>query len=86
MSSSWDNTARIWDVSTGECLLTLRGHQDWVRSCCFSEDGSKVITGSYDGTVKVWDSYTGEELKTLRGHEGGVRSVSYRPSTAGSYI
>ena len=60
--------------------------QDITVSCCFSEDGSKVITASYDGTVKVWDSYTGEELRTLRGHKGGVRSVSYRPSAAGSYI
>ena len=85
VSCSDDNTARIWDVSTGECQFTLR-HLSSVLSCCFSEDGSKVITGCACSAIKVWDSYTGEELRTIVGHIGFVRSIAYRPTTSGSYI
>jgi dynein assembly factor with WDR repeat domains 1 len=26
MTSSFDNTAKIWDVMTGQCIHTLEGH------------------------------------------------------------
>jgi len=26
LTSSFDNTAKIWDVCTGQCLFTLEGH------------------------------------------------------------
>ena len=31
VSGSWDNTLKVWDVATGECLATLEGHSDRVR-------------------------------------------------------
>jgi WD40 repeat protein len=30
VSCSDDNTLRIWDVSRGECIVTLSGHEHWV--------------------------------------------------------
>jgi len=30
-SGSRDKTIKIWDVSTGLCLITLTGHDNWVR-------------------------------------------------------
>ena len=32
MTSSFDNTAKIWDVMNGKCLFTLEGH-DGELSC-----------------------------------------------------
>ena len=26
VSGSWDNTLKVWDVATGECVATLEGH------------------------------------------------------------
>ncbi|MEE1111673.1 MAG: hypothetical protein UH077_00625, partial [Bacteroidales bacterium] len=30
ISGSWDNTIKIWDANTGQCLQTLMGHSGWV--------------------------------------------------------
>ena len=32
VSGSDDNTLKVWDVATGECVATLKGHSDSVRS------------------------------------------------------
>ena len=31
VSASNDNTLKVWDVATGECLATLEGHSNIVR-------------------------------------------------------
>ena len=31
VSGSWDNTLKVWDVATGECVATLEGHSETVR-------------------------------------------------------
>ena len=51
VSGSRDNTLRLWNLTTGECLDVLQGHVAAVRCVCF--DGKKIVSGSYDYTVKV---------------------------------
>ena len=53
-SGSDDKTAKLWNVNTGECVRTLEGHSDWVRSVSFSPDGTRVASGSFDTTVRIW--------------------------------
>jgi WD40 repeat protein len=36
VSGSFDATLRLWNVSTGECIKTLKGHSGGVSSVCFS--------------------------------------------------
>jgi len=60
-----DNTARIWDTSTGKELLVFSGHTQSVWPGSWSPDGKRVITGSNDDTVRIWDSSTGDELLTI---------------------
>ena len=31
VSGSWDRTLKVWDVATGKCVATLKGHSDRVR-------------------------------------------------------
>jgi len=61
-----DQTVKLWDVSTGECLRTLQGHTKCVRSVVFSPDVQTLASGSDDETIKLWDIKTGECLKTFR--------------------
>jgi WD40 repeat protein len=39
VSGSWNETVRVWDVSTGEAKAKLEGHGDQVTSVSFSPDG-----------------------------------------------
>ena len=38
-SGSDDHTVKIWDVETGNNLMTLTGHNNYVFSVNFSPDG-----------------------------------------------
>ncbi len=50
MTASWDSTAKVWDVATGDEVHTLAGHTDVVTSVVFSPDGELVVTASWDNT------------------------------------
>jgi WD40 repeat protein len=54
ISSSGDETIKIWDANIGQCLKTLEGHLDYVYSVTFDPDGTKIISCSYDNTIKIW--------------------------------
>ncbi len=79
VTASGDNTAKVWDATTGKELATLQGHTNPVNSATFSPDSTKIVTASYDHTAKVWDATTGKELATLRGHSDVVWSATFSP-------
>ena len=65
-----DNTVRIWDAASGECVVgPLDGHTWHVTSVAFSPDGTRVVSGSDDKTVRIWDAASGEcVVGPLDGH------------------
>jgi Tol biopolymer transport system component len=79
VTSSEDQTAKVWDSSSGKQRLTLKGHGSPVLSVAFSPDGQRLVTGSVDQTAKVWDSASGKERLTLKGHGGVVLLVAFSP-------
>ena len=46
----------------------FRSDVSQVRCCCFSPDGSLVLSASYDSTLKVWRTHDGSLVNTLQGH------------------
>ena len=74
-----DNMVRVWDVITGEQLMTLSGHSAEVLSVDVSPDGLTLASASADKTAKIWDAVTGQELTTLRGHKDYVGPLKYAP-------
>jgi WD40 repeat protein len=77
VTTSKDNTARLWNVKTGEMTVVLP-HTDNVVSAAFSPDSTRVVTASWDKKATVWDAKSGLSLKVLA-HDGIVTSAVFSP-------
>ncbi|KAJ3092047.1 hypothetical protein HK102_011253 [Quaeritorhiza haematococci] len=67
------------DNEWSPCLMTLFGHQGWVKAVAVTPDGRYVVTGAADGSAKIWDLASGKEVRELRGHQGPLRAVTVTP-------
>lgn len=74
-SASDDKTVRLWDAVTGDALLELRGHDNFVF--CVDQHHSMVVSGSFDETCKIFDIRSGECVTTLPAHSDPVTAVSF---------
>jgi WD40 repeat protein len=81
-TASFDKTAKVWDVSSGEEWLTLTGHTDALRGVSFSPDGKRLATASGDGTVRVYVLDV-EELEALA---RGRVTRSLKPEECTKYL
>ena len=52
----YDDTVHLWDVATGEEVLTLKAHTHEVVSLAFSPDGNQLASASNMGPAKIWDA------------------------------
>jgi hypothetical protein len=72
-----DQTARIWDTTTGEERIRFV-HDDGVTAVAFGPDGHLLATASADQTARIWDTATGRERIQLP-HDEGVAAVAFGP-------
>jgi len=79
LTSSQDQTAKIWDAATGEELLTLKGHKEWVISAVFSPDGLRIATASFDKTAKIWEAASRDQVAKWREGERTAAAVELAP-------
>ncbi|KAG6055734.1 hypothetical protein E4U17_002768 [Claviceps sp. LM77 group G4] len=86
VSGGCDRDVRVWDLKTGTCLHTLRGHTSTVR-CLKMADSDTAISGSRDTTLRIWDIRTGLCRNVLVGHRLSVRCLEIKGDivVSGSY-
>jgi hypothetical protein len=78
-TASRDNSARLWDASTGQPMGPPMWH-DWsVAAIAFSPDGTKIATASGDKTARLWDAASGRPLGSSMKHDGSVLAVVFSP-------
>jgi WD40 repeat protein len=84
-TTSYDRTARLWDVSDSRHpspLATLTGHTNIVSSVAFSSDGLTLATAGFDRTARLWDVSDPRDahpLATLTGHTDNVVGAAFSP-------
>ncbi|TGJ85617.1 hypothetical protein E0Z10_g3146 [Xylaria hypoxylon] len=86
VSGGCDRDVRVWDMTNGACLHTLRGHTSTVR-CLKMSDENTAISGSRDTTLRVWDIRQGVCRNVLVGHQASVRCLEIKGDivVSGSY-
>ena len=52
-TTSFDETTRLWNGDTGECLRVFTGHEHSVYAVCFSPCARFIATGGIDSKVLV---------------------------------
>ena len=85
-SASRDKTIRIWDVTTGYCVKTIRGHVDWVRDVSASFDGRWLVSAGNDQTARLWDATSGDVKCTFIGHEHVIECVTFAPPNTYTHL
>lgn len=78
VSASDDKTIKVWDLATGDVVLTMRGHEDEVRHVAVTADGrcisaasGPVMMGTHverlgrDPTLRAWSVNSGKQLAVL---------------------
>ncbi|MGG6265246.1 NB-ARC domain-containing protein [Leptolyngbya sp. AN03gr2] len=79
-SGSFDQTIKLWNLTTGELIKTLQGHTSPVLVASFHPDQPILVSGSDDATLRLWNVETGESYKILQGHQGGIWSIAFSPN------
>ena len=91
MSCSEDNTARVWLLRTGKCIMVYTGHTKRVNDCDIHPTfGLKVkeacaVTGSGDCTLRLWNGSSDRHVMILQGHIEPIYRVMFSP-TGGTIV
>jgi platelet-activating factor acetylhydrolase IB subunit alpha len=86
VSASRDKTLKVWDVTTGFCLKTIRGHAEWVRDVAPSIDGRWLLSAGHDRTARLWDANTSEQKAIFLGHEHFIECVALAPPASYKHL
>ena len=65
LTSSFDQTCRVWDVEKGACLAQLQ-HSAQLKQGIITPDGTRALTITGDNMAHLWDLSTGTEAHLLQ--------------------
>jgi WD40 repeat protein len=78
-SAGYDRLIKLWDITSGKEVRTLKDHSDTIYSLAFSPDGKLLASAAADRAVKVWDVAGGKRLYTLSDNTDWVYAVAWSP-------
>jgi WD40 repeat protein/uncharacterized caspase-like protein len=61
----YDGLLRIWDLSSGNVVQTLKGHNGIPTQATFKSNGRRIVSSGWEDGLKIWDAESGQLLLTV---------------------
>jgi WD40 repeat protein len=78
ISSSTDNTVKLWSMPEGRWLTTLPAHPDNVSDLAVTPDGGMLITACGDA-LRLWSLPEGRLLALMDEHTDAINAIAITP-------
>lgn len=78
LSSSWDQTVRIWNAESGEQRQSIPQGEP-LTSLAISPDGRYLLLGTARAHLRLWDLQGSRASLNLEGNSDYVESVAFSP-------
>jgi len=79
-SGSRDKTIKIWNCEQGTCIVTLIGHDNWVRGLAMHHSNKFLYSCSDDKSVRIWDLQNGKQVRKINeAHTHFVTCIASNP-------
>lgn len=78
VSSSYDGSIKVWNLSNMSLRSTLAGHTGVVNTVTVSPDGSLCASGGRDGSAQLFDINDGKHLYALE-CGSAVQALAFSP-------
>jgi WD40 repeat protein len=83
LTCSRDKTAKVWDLTAKESVLTFPDHQNGVYSVAVKPDGKIGISCGEDNQLRFWNAGgEGKQVRAVPGHGKAVLRVVFHPTKA----
>jgi WD40 repeat protein len=80
LTCSRDKTAKVWDVTAKESILTFPDHQNPVYGVAVKADGKVGISAGEDNQVRFWNATgEGKQIRAAGGHTKAIFRVVAHP-------
>ncbi|CAI5986710.1 unnamed protein product [Closterium sp. NIES-64] len=87
LSSSWDDTIKLWALESGQSLRTFREHTYCVYSAVWNPAHPDVFaSASGDCTLRIWDLREPRSVLVLPAHDMEILSCDWNKYGGGSLI
>lgn len=77
-TASLDDTARVWEASSGQPVTPPLKHGSDVFCVAFDPSGRRLVTGGDDNNARIWDVATGQLNGPPFPHAGNVYRTVFR--------
>nr|WP_070958575.1 TIR domain-containing protein [Hyphomonas sp. Mor2] len=78
VSGGEDTTIKVWSPEV-DSHYTIHGHQGYVQSVEYSNDGKSILSAAWDSLAVIWELESGRPKTILNGHEDILSGARFSP-------
>ena len=86
LSSSWDNSLRLWSLKNGKCIQRFSSAQKEILSVTFANENRQIFSAGTDGKLSLWNIKGKHMLSSQQNnHNDWVARVRNSPSAKNKF-